>query len=139
MVLPLESTFLRISPMRYSSTGAETSAVDCPFRVEARSYAKKKNALLRPSKTLGIKMGPPTLPPGFHCRTIGRLDGVKVNPRALKTSLRLNTKALPCTVLVPDLVTQLMTPFEVRPYSAEYPELCTLNSSMPSTLTPFMA
>src|SRR2546427_6479741 len=84
-------------------------------------------------------MGPPRLPPGFHWRMIGLLEGVKVNPRALKTSLRLNTKALPCTWLVPDLVTQLITPFEVRPYSAEYDELCTLNSSMPSTLTPFMA
>ena len=40
-------------------------------------------------------------------------------------------------LLVPDLVTQLITPLEVRPYSAEYDELCTLNSSMPSTLTPF--
>jgi hypothetical protein len=40
---------------------------------------------------------------------------------------------------VPDLVTQLITPFEVRLYSAEYEEFCTLNSSMPSTLTPFMA
>src|SRR5229473_3991985 len=84
-------------------------------------------------------MGPPKLPPGFHWRTIGLFESVKVNPRALKNSLRLNTKALPCTWLVPDLVTQLITPFEVRPYSAEYDELCTLNSSMPSTLTPFMA
>src|SRR6476469_7160105 len=79
------------------------------------------------------------LPPGFHCLTIGRFEGAVVNPRALTTSFRLNKKALPCNSLVPDLVTQLMTPFEVRPYSAEYEELWTLNSSIPSTLTPFMA
>src|SRR5215472_6182294 len=70
---------------------------------------------------------------------MGRLDAEVVNPRALKTSLRLKTKMLPWIVLLPDLVTQLITPLEVRPYSAEYEELCTLNSCMPSTLTPFIA
>src|SRR5215831_2411567 len=70
---------------------------------------------------------------------MGRLEGAVVKPRALKTSFRLKTKTLPWIWLVPDLVTQLITPLDVRPYSAEYDELWTLNSSMPSTLTPFIA
>ena len=116
---PAASTFLRKSPLRNSGSGEFINPVDWPLRVEACSYAKKKNALLRPSKILGITIGPPKLPPGFHCRTIGLFDGAMVNPRALKTSFLLKMNALPWTALVPDLVTQLMTPFEVRPYSAE--------------------
>src|SRR5262245_27785104 len=94
-IFPVLSTSFLKSPFRNSSNGAVTIDVDWPFLVEARSYAKKKNALLRPSNILGRKIGPPTLPPGFHWRTIGRFDGAVVNPRALKTSLRFNTKTLP--------------------------------------------
>src|SRR5215831_19967303 len=50
---PLESTSRRISPMRNSSMGTVVRLVDWPFRVCDRSYAKKKNALFRPSNTLG--------------------------------------------------------------------------------------
>ncbi len=52
---------------------------------------------------------PPKLALGFHCLTIGRLDGAVVKLRTLNTSLRLNRKPLPWKALVPDFVTQLMT------------------------------
>src|SRR5579862_2983191 len=117
--LPLESTRPRRSPLRNESLGTVTRLVERPFLVQARSYAKKKNALLRPSKTLGTYTGPPMLPPGSHWRVTGRTVGVNVNPRALKASLRLKTNPDPCRPLVPDLVTQLMTPLEVWPNSAE--------------------
>src|SRR5260370_40784483 len=54
IVFPVESTLVRMSPLRHESMGRLAKAVDWPFRVVAFSYAKKKNALLRPSNNLGI-------------------------------------------------------------------------------------
>src|SRR5260370_658301 len=117
VVFQLPEGTTAIGPML--AVGGVVRRVAGPVLTWARSKAKKKRALFLPSNTWVMKIGPPMLPPGFHWRTTGRFVGVKVNPRALKNSLRLKTNALPCRALVPDLVTKLITPLDVRPYSAE--------------------
>ena len=48
--------------------------------------------------------------------------------REFSLSLRRNSYRVPCKTFVPDLVTRLITPPSVYPYSADMIPLCTLNS-----------
>ena len=61
-------------------------------------------------------MGPPRVPPKTFLLK-GVTAGIKKS-RAFMASLRTNSKPLPWMPLVPDLITWLMMPPEVRPYSA---------------------
>ena len=74
------------------------------MRVEARSKAKKKNALLRPSYSLGIRIGPPMPTASRFCRRMVGVCAPQKNPPALSFSLRMLAMAEPWKALVPDLV-----------------------------------
>src|ERR1700752_1279628 len=83
-------------------------------------------------------MGPPKEPPYWLCR-YGAVEPV---PPFLTSSkylfesrllFRLNKKAEPCRLLLPDRVTAEITPPEDRPYSAGDTLVLILNSRIPST------
>src|SRR5213592_2636505 len=88
-ILPVLSTSFLKSPLRNSSSGSVTSDVDCPFLVEACSYAKKKNALFNPNNSMDIYIDPQEVLNARGFTTSPSKRSIVVNPRALKTSLRL--------------------------------------------------
>src|SRR5580698_5452811 len=96
-------------PARCASVGNVLSVV-----VDSRMYAASKSPN---TNVLFLIAGPPAEAPNWF-RLYG---GLYVANRffASTTSLRMNSKALPCSWFEPDLMATLTTPEEDRPYSAE--------------------
>src|ERR1700730_3119355 len=83
------------------------------------SYAPKM-------KVRFLRIGPPAAPPNWT-RWKGGICGASKKFLASNILSRSKTYALPCKSLAPDRVTALMTEPEVRPYSAVYDVVTTLN------------
>ncbi len=84
------------------------------------SYARNANSLLR-------RMGPPSVPPNWLRWNLGVLGEGRLNGRASKSLLRMNSHADPCRSFDPDLVATLIWP-PACPYSAPNIAVCTWNS-----------
>ena len=107
-------------------------------RVELRQAGEHRVELvdLRPLHRAEVvnrsrTIGPPTLPPNWLRRYAG--FSASNTPRALSDLSRKYSNAVPCTVLVPDLVTTCTMPPVASPNSALYCTLLTLNSSTASS------
>src|ERR1019366_10218222 len=109
----------------FSCDGVKTvpGHVDCCAESLCPWYPTKKKKRSLPFRSLGKVIGPPKVNPYWlRFRTSRGISGCAAllkKELALKASLRRNSKPLPCHWLVPDLVTTLITPPPLRPYSAE--------------------
>src|SRR5262249_29021579 len=115
---PADSSALK-SPLSTACVGTKLSVAGGAVRIVVRWYPKKPNSL-------SFLIGAPSVPPNWLRRSVSCAAAKKL--RALKSPLRTNSNRSPWNWFVPDLVTTLTTDPGCRPYCADRPLVCTLNS-----------
>ena len=111
--LPAWLTTCEKSPARSAAVGT-LNRLNAPALFTLRSNNPKKNVRF-------LMIGPPSEPP-YWCICSGAIfapDRLEKKLLAFSALLRRNSKALPCKLFVPDLVTIVVMPPPLLPYTAE--------------------